>query len=83
MAVRFVILRYFAKVGVEGSNPFARSSFYSKTEQVKRIVSARNLLPRPVRRAGEAGGKHKSAFRGVVWRPHCGILMQTKPRCKS
>jgi hypothetical protein len=72
-----------AKVGVEGSNPFARSSFSMKTEQVKRIANARNLLPRPVPRVGEAGGKHKSAFRGVRSRPHGGRLKHAKPRGKA
>ena len=72
-----------AKVGVEGSNPFARSIFFYENEHVKRSAKARNLLPRPVRRAGGAGGKHNSAFRGVVWHPHCGILDLAIPRRKG
>ncbi|MBA4043413.1 MAG: hypothetical protein C0471_03190 [Erythrobacter sp.] len=48
-----------------------------------RIAKARKLLPRPARRAGEAGGKHNSAFHGVAWRLHCGILDLAIPRRKG
>ena len=33
-----------AKVGVEGSNPFARSSFSVKIQRVTKISFAKNLL---------------------------------------
>ena len=72
-----------AKVGVEGSNPFARSIFFLKNEHINLIAKVGNLLPRPVRRSGEAGGKQKSAFRGVEWRAHCGILNRANPRRKG
>ena len=57
-----------AKVGVEGSNPFARSSFLQENEAVKTVLRGRFLLPRPTRESwgsrGEAAESEKRRATG-------------------
>ncbi len=57
-----------AKVGVEGSNPFARSRFLQENEAVKTVLRGRFLLPRPPRESwgsrGEAAESEKQRATG-------------------
>jgi hypothetical protein len=57
-----------AKVGVEGSNPFARSSYLQENEAVKTVLRGRFLLPRPQRESwgsrGEAAESEKQRATG-------------------
>ena len=50
-----------AKVGVEGSNPFARSRFLEKIRCLERSFGAVFCFPDPGAKAGEAGGKQQKA----------------------
>ena len=47
-----------AKVGVEGSNPFARSRQSQENQRVSRRLSGRFLLPRPLSRCRGSSRKH-------------------------
>jgi hypothetical protein len=57
-----------AKVGVEGSNPFARSRFSQENKAVKTVLRGRFLLPRPPRESwgsrGEAAESEKQRATG-------------------
>jgi hypothetical protein len=57
-----------AKVGVEGSNPFARSRIPQGNEAVKTVLRGRFLLPRPPRESwgsrGEAAESEKQRATG-------------------
>ena len=63
-----------AKVGVEGSNPSARSSFLQGNEAIQMVVRGRFLLPRPPRESwgsrGEAAESEKQ--RAIGCRRHGG-----------
>jgi hypothetical protein len=50
-----------AKVGVEGSNPFARSKNHRNINQLERLVLFVSRKPL----FGEASGKHGRRFRGL------------------
>ena len=50
-----------AKVGVEGSNPSARSSFLQGNEAIQMVVRGRFLLPRPPRESWGSSRKRKAA----------------------
>ncbi len=60
-----------AKVGVEGSNPFARSRFSQGNQSVKAVPRGRFLLPRPAGRCrgstGEAAGIMLRDTPGGIW----------------
>ena len=52
-----------AKVGVEGSNPFARSRFSQEINGLKRSFGAVFCFPATVWETGEAWGKQQEACR--------------------
>src|SRR5208282_4482701 len=60
-----------AKVGVEGSNPFARSKFPQGSQALRTALRGRFLLPRPGLRnrgsMGEAAGSRLWWAHGRLW----------------
>ena len=49
--------QYLAKVGVEGSNPFARSRFPQENQMLRAVLRGRFLLPRPWRQSRGSRGE--------------------------
>jgi hypothetical protein len=55
-----------AKVGVEGSNPFARSNFLQINQRPRRTVEGFVCFPAAGPEAGEAEGKQPKAKRPAI-----------------
>ena len=84
-------LGHLAKVGVEGSNPFARSRFSQGNQWLRTVLRGRFLLPRP---RHESRGSRGEAAESAKWRAlgrfRHGQLSQTadcrphdRPQCET